>query len=206
MHSRRYFAHGTATDFMHDELHVALAMTWEVYGDAAAAFEDCFRMFNPLTQGAYEAIVEQWTATIFALVAALPGHPSLPGMKVEKAAEVRVGVETEERRNADAASSDAAGALGRKGGIGQQHINGDAEQQQQRVVQRHESSAGGGGAAAVSGGSGGGARLQTGNRAAGYAMVALALVILGAFVGQSRAGRAWSKLRFGRRRPTILSI
>ena len=44
-----YVAHGTGTDYMYSVLHVPLAFTWEIYGDATAQYEDCFRMFNPLT-------------------------------------------------------------------------------------------------------------------------------------------------------------
>ena len=44
-----YLAHGTATDYMHDRLSVPLAFTWEIFGDAAAHFNDCFRMFNPVS-------------------------------------------------------------------------------------------------------------------------------------------------------------
>ena len=72
-----YLAHGTATDYMHDELKIGLVMTWEVYGDDNAEFHDCFRMFNPLTAPKYEKVVSQWTAAVFELVAALPGHPAV---------------------------------------------------------------------------------------------------------------------------------
>lgn len=36
---RSYLAHGTATDYMWQELHVPVPMTWEVYGDQKAHFE-----------------------------------------------------------------------------------------------------------------------------------------------------------------------
>lgn len=52
----RYLAHGTATDYMYDVLHVPLAMTWEIYGDMKAHFNDCFRMFNPLGQKDYKQV------------------------------------------------------------------------------------------------------------------------------------------------------
>lgn len=74
---RSYLAHGTATDFMWQELHVPVPMTWEVYGDSRASFEDCFRMFNPLTRQAYDATVESWTAAVFTLLTLLPGHPEI---------------------------------------------------------------------------------------------------------------------------------
>lgn len=45
---RSYLAHGTATDYMFEGLHVPMAFTWEIYGDFKAHFDDCFRMFNPL--------------------------------------------------------------------------------------------------------------------------------------------------------------
>lgn len=43
----RYLAHGTATDYMFQELGVPLAFTWEIYGDDKAGYSECFRMFNP---------------------------------------------------------------------------------------------------------------------------------------------------------------
>lgn len=73
-----YFAHGTATDYMQDELGVGMVMTWEVFGDMNADFEDCFRMFNPLDAAGVAGVVEPWTAAIYATVAALPGHPAVP--------------------------------------------------------------------------------------------------------------------------------
>jgi hypothetical protein len=44
-----YLAHGTATDYMYEVLKVPLSFTWEIFGDASASFEDCFKMFNPVT-------------------------------------------------------------------------------------------------------------------------------------------------------------
>jgi hypothetical protein len=35
---------------MYEVLRVPMAFTWEIYGDEQATFDDCFRMFNPLTQ------------------------------------------------------------------------------------------------------------------------------------------------------------
>lgn len=32
-----YLAHGTATDYMFEELHVPLPFTWEIYGDEGAS-------------------------------------------------------------------------------------------------------------------------------------------------------------------------
>ena len=49
-----YLAHGTATDYMYDRLHVPLAFTWEIYGEPDAHFYDCFRMFNPVTPDAFD--------------------------------------------------------------------------------------------------------------------------------------------------------
>ena len=51
-----YLAHGTATDYMHDILGVPFSFTWEIYGDIAASFHDCFRMFNPLTKEHLEEV------------------------------------------------------------------------------------------------------------------------------------------------------
>ena len=33
-----------------------LSFTWEIYGDAAAHFNDCFRMFNPTDPARYEEV------------------------------------------------------------------------------------------------------------------------------------------------------
>ena len=52
-----YLAHGTATDYMHDVLGIPLAFTWEIYGDTAAHFNDCFRMFNPVSPQHYEQVL-----------------------------------------------------------------------------------------------------------------------------------------------------
>ena len=51
-----YLAHGTATDYMYERLKVPLSFTWEIYGDADAHFDDCFRMFNPVTRGAFDQV------------------------------------------------------------------------------------------------------------------------------------------------------
>jgi hypothetical protein len=39
---------------MYERLKVPLSFTWEIYGDAAAHFDDCFRMFNPVTREAFD--------------------------------------------------------------------------------------------------------------------------------------------------------
>jgi hypothetical protein len=39
---------------MYDVLKVPLAFTWEIYGDESAGFDDCFRMFNPVTRPLFE--------------------------------------------------------------------------------------------------------------------------------------------------------
>jgi hypothetical protein len=63
---------------MHAELKVPIAMTWEVYGDDAAPYHDCFRMFNPLTREALGRVTATWAAAALGLLAALPGHPGVP--------------------------------------------------------------------------------------------------------------------------------
>ena len=50
-----YLAHGTATDYMYERLGVPLSFKWEIYGDTNAHFNDCFRMFNPVTQTQFDA-------------------------------------------------------------------------------------------------------------------------------------------------------
>ncbi|CAL5228382.1 g11505 [Coccomyxa viridis] len=83
-----YLAHGTATDYMYDRLNVPLSLTWEIYGDTEATFNDCFRMFNPTTREKFEEVVANWANAIFALLELLPMHPAIPkprnlGRKVE---------------------------------------------------------------------------------------------------------------------------
>jgi hypothetical protein len=114
-----YFAHGTATDYMHDELGVGVVMTWEVYGDDDAPFEDCFRMFNPVTEKGYKRVVDQWTAMVFALLAALPGHPAIPELdNLEHNNNTSSSSSTIKKESFEngSGSSAAAAALGRKGG------------------------------------------------------------------------------------------
>lgn len=72
-----YLAHGTATDYMFDELHIPLPFTWEIYGDVYATFSECYRMFNPTTPLAKEEVVDRWTAAFLRLVLLLPKHPAV---------------------------------------------------------------------------------------------------------------------------------
>ncbi|CAL8466007.1 g5543 [Coccomyxa elongata] len=73
-----YLAHGTATDYMYERLKVPLAFTWEIYGDNEAHFNDCFRMFNPVTPESFDRVVTSWADAIFALLELLPSHPAIP--------------------------------------------------------------------------------------------------------------------------------
>lgn len=41
---------------MYDRLNVPLSLTWEIYGDTEATFNDCFRMFNPTTRERFEEV------------------------------------------------------------------------------------------------------------------------------------------------------
>ena len=41
---------------MHDVMGVPLSFTWEIFGDTQAHFNDCFRMFNPLTAAHLEEV------------------------------------------------------------------------------------------------------------------------------------------------------
>ena len=51
-----YLAHGTGTDYMHDVMGVPLSFTWEIYGDEQASFQECFKMFNPLTKSQLDQV------------------------------------------------------------------------------------------------------------------------------------------------------
>ncbi|KAG2432170.1 hypothetical protein HXX76_009090 [Chlamydomonas incerta] len=72
-----YLAHGTATDYMFEGLHVPMAFTWEIYGDFKAHFDDCFRMFNPLDKAGVDAVLKRWLRATMRLVELMPGHPAL---------------------------------------------------------------------------------------------------------------------------------
>ena len=78
-----YLAHGTATDYMYEKANVSIAMTWEIYGDMQADFNDCFRMFNPLTQVGYDAIVTAWTNALFVLLLQVQQHPDVAHLTFE---------------------------------------------------------------------------------------------------------------------------
>eukprot|EP00884_Botryococcus_braunii_P001474 jgi/Botrbrau1/11327/Bobra.0038s0087.2 len=76
-----YLAHGTATDYMYEKLKVPLAFTWEIYGDQNAHYNDCFRMFNPLTKEEVDKVVDDWVDAVFVLLELLPGHPNIPPLR-----------------------------------------------------------------------------------------------------------------------------
>ena len=42
---------------MHDKLGVPYAFTWEIFGDLAADYNDCFRMFNPLSAAQLQQVL-----------------------------------------------------------------------------------------------------------------------------------------------------
>ena len=72
-----YLAHGTATDYMYERLHIPIAMTWEIFGDLKADSRDCFRMFNPLTRDAYQETVTRWSNAVLRTVLLAAQHPAL---------------------------------------------------------------------------------------------------------------------------------
>lgn len=72
-----YLAHGTATDYMYEALSVPVAMTWEIYGDFAASYADCFRAFNPVTVERYHATVERWSNMVFQTILLMEQHPAV---------------------------------------------------------------------------------------------------------------------------------
>jgi hypothetical protein len=72
-----YLAHGTATDYIYEIMKVPVVYTWEVYGDETADFEDCFKMFNPVTEEAHDAIVNAWVGAPITLVSLLETHPDI---------------------------------------------------------------------------------------------------------------------------------
>lgn len=68
----RYFAHGTATDFMYDVVRVPLAYTFEIYGDGTASSRDCFKMFNPTDLASYDTVLNDWSAAFFTIFKLAP--------------------------------------------------------------------------------------------------------------------------------------
>jgi len=70
----RYLAHGTATDYVYSELGVGISMTWEIYGDLKADFNDCFRMFNPIGGPNVRTFVDRWVASLLFFMLKLPSH------------------------------------------------------------------------------------------------------------------------------------
>lgn len=74
--SCRYLAHGTGTDYMFEKLGVPMSFTWEIYGDEKASFEDCFKMFNPLSKDDFERVVILWVKALLQMIELLPTHPS----------------------------------------------------------------------------------------------------------------------------------
>ena len=73
-----YRAHGTIVDYLYEHEKVPFPMTWEVMGDTKAAFSDCVRMFNPLTQRDYNDVVHRWSAATLEMVRLLPVNPKIP--------------------------------------------------------------------------------------------------------------------------------
>lgn len=209
---------------MHDELHVGMVMTWEVYGDNDASFEDCFKMFNPQTKEDLDAVVQRWTAAMFALFAALPGHPAMPQTN---AVDAPPELEIEDDAPAVMGGSDkgSQGVLGRKGGTGGGESSGsgtilkrDDDYESSEVGSIHKrdddydldarSDDGGEAAAQQEGLSKKGAglvrpRLPASSRALGVGMLVLACLVLAAFVMQMKGRSSWWRLRFGRRRHQI---
>jgi hypothetical protein len=81
-----YLAHGTATDYMYETLHVPVAMTWEIYGDEKAHYKDCFRMFNPLTRHGYEQEVRRWSNAVLRTVLLMADHPAVQHLHLRREA------------------------------------------------------------------------------------------------------------------------
>ena len=72
-----YLAHGTATDYIYEKMNVPIVFTWEVYGDTAAPYEDCFRAFNPTTPEAYKSVVDAWAGAPVTLASMLDMYPDV---------------------------------------------------------------------------------------------------------------------------------
>ncbi|EFN56559.1 hypothetical protein CHLNCDRAFT_144224 [Chlorella variabilis] len=156
-----YLAHGTATDYMYDRLGVPIPMTWEVYGDQRAAYEDCFRMFNPLSRQQYNATVESWTAAIFTLLTLLPQHPQvqgelhLPGgpggAALEGGGPGGAGAAGRNVAGDSGSGAEAGGGAGTRGSAGALGRRGDAGGEGAKQQEQQQEQAG-----TVAGGTGGG--------------------------------------------------
>lgn len=85
-----YKAHGTATDYMHEVLGVPIPMTWEIYGDETVHFQDCFRMFNPVSKQQFDRVVERWSNALFRTMLLAEQHPAVErlGLRALEAAPV----------------------------------------------------------------------------------------------------------------------
>lgn len=69
-----YLAHGTATDYMYEVMKVPLPFTFEIYGDLKANYNDCFKMFNPVTDAQMNETISVWLAAILRLIDLAPKH------------------------------------------------------------------------------------------------------------------------------------
>jgi len=96
-----YLAHGTATDYIFVNMSVPVVMTWEIFGDEKAAFDDCFRMFNPLTREEHDTVADTWAAACAALPGALAEHVA-PRPRGWAAGAARTGATAVRRAGGDA--------------------------------------------------------------------------------------------------------
>lgn len=172
-----YLAHGTATDHMYDKIGVRIAMTWEVYGDHSASFDDCFKMFNPLDTGGYDTVTTKWTAAVFALLDMLPGHPSVPGL-----------AHLVEMYKSGNAAVEGESDVGVEGGASE-FLKSDAEIQKLSVTSSDPLS---------------GYDWQRGRHLSHYALLGFACAVFAAFVTIGRSRQAFSRFR-GRFRRRVAS-
>jgi len=87
----RYLAHGTATDYIYSALGVEITMTWEIYGDMKADFNDCFRMFNPIGESNVEAFVDRWVASLLFFMLQLPSHAGIDSSIFSRSSSISLG-------------------------------------------------------------------------------------------------------------------
>ena len=62
-----YLAHGTATDAVFEKFNVPMTFTWEIYG-GQANYNDCFRLFNPISSQGHGDVVSRWSAALFSVI------------------------------------------------------------------------------------------------------------------------------------------
>lgn len=128
-----YLAHGTATDWMYLKGEVPLSFTWEIFGDQKASYEDCFRMFNPLTKDSFEEVVHNWAVAILRLVLHLPEFQQFKLQQNRlQIPETDAGEQQRTSQYTDASTTKREFLNGFKGGM--YYVTQEAREQRKQVI------------------------------------------------------------------------